>query len=165
MTLHLQSKATSIQDLLRRYGEILMELRCLNVTTTNDSPVGGYGEWLVCQAFGGERQCNSNKSVDVVTADRTRLQVKTRWNSASAKSVQLGAIRSLDADGFDYLVAVILSADFSVACAYRMPTSLVRRFARYVKHTNSHRLVLTAEIVADPECLDVTERLRALQAE
>jgi hypothetical protein len=38
---------------MRLYGGILIELKARKILTTNDSPIGGYGESLVvCRGFG-----------------------------------------------------------------------------------------------------------------
>jgi hypothetical protein len=151
----------SVKDLLRLYKEILEELEKRNICTTKDSPIGGYGEWLVARAFGGSRQGNSNKSVDVIAPDGTRLQVKTRWLPLERDSRQLSAIRNLDKGGFDFIVAVLLDKDFKVLEAYQIPHAAVARLATRAEHTNSHRLVLTPKVCRDGECVNITEKLRA----
>lgn len=155
----------SVKDLLRFYGEILQQLKERQILSTRDSPIGGYGEWLVERAFGGTRQANSSKGVDVIASDGVRLQVKTRWLPMERDSRQLSAIRNLDGVGFDYLVAVLLDKDFEVAEAYQMPHAAVARLATRAQHTNSHRLVLTPKVCRDAECVDITERIRSADPE
>ncbi|HUT56807.1 MAG TPA: hypothetical protein VNA25_02905 [Phycisphaerae bacterium] len=154
-----------VKDLLRLYKSVLLQLEQRKILTTKDSPIGGYGEWLVQQAFGGERQGNSNKSVDVITPERVRLQVKTRWLAVEHDSRQLSAIRNLENEGFDYMVAVLLDKDFGVAEAYQIPHSAVKRLASRAQHTNSYRLVLTPRVCRDPDCRDITEKIRAAEPE
>lgn len=125
----------SARALLRRYGTILDELKERKILTTSDSPIGGYGEWLVARAFGGTRQGNSNKSVDVIASDGTRLQVKTRWLPLKKGLRQLSAIRNLEGIGFDYLVAVLLDKDFEVTEAYQIAHAAVARLATRAEHT------------------------------
>ena len=154
-----------VKDLLRLYKSVLLEMEQRGVLTTKDSPIGGYGEWLVQRAFGGERQGNSNKSVDVITPAGVRLQVKTRWLPAEHDSRQLSAIRNLEKMGFDYIVAVLLDKDFGVAEAYQIPHAVVKRLATKARHTNSYRLVLTPKVCRDPDCRDITEEIRAADPE
>lgn len=156
---------TGVKGLLRLYKEILRQLEERQVCTTKDSPIGGYGEWLVAQAFGGERQGNSNKSFDVVTSDGTRLQVKTRWLPLERDSRQLSAIRNLDTGGFDFVVAVLLDKEFEVMEAYQIPHAAVARLATRAAHTNSHRLVLNPKVCRDPDCRDITQKIRAADPE
>ena len=156
---------TSVKGLLRLYKQILRHLEDRQVCTTKDSPIGGYGEWLVAQAFGGERQGNSNKSVDVVAPDGTRLQVKTRWLPMERDSRQLSAIRNLDTSGFDFLIAVLLDKEFEVMEAYQIPHAAVVRLATRAAHTNSRRLVLNPKVCGDPDCRDIAEKIRAADPE
>ena len=155
----------SVKGLLRLYKGILEHLKQREICTTRDNPVGGYGEWLVARSFRGERLGNSSKSVDVLAADGTRLQVKTRWLAVERDSRHLGALRNLDKPGFDYLIAVFLGSDFDVAEAYQIPHAAVVRLAARAQHTNSHRLILTPKVCRDPECQDITERIQMAEAE
>jgi len=154
-----------VKDLLRLYKNILQHLERREVCTTKDSPVGGYGEWLVARAFGGKRQGNSNKSVDVLVPDGTRLQVKTRWLPLERDSRQLSAIRNLDKYNFNFIVAVLLDKDFQVAEAYQIAHSAVARLATRAEYTNSYRLVLTPKVCRDHECHNITEMIRAADPE
>jgi hypothetical protein len=155
----------SVRSLLRFYGQILQQLKEREILTTRDGPIGGYGEWLVARAFGGTRQGNSNKSVDVIASDGTRLQVKTRWLPLEHDSRQLGAIRNLESGGFDYIVAVLLDKDFEVAEAYQIPHAAVARLATRAEQTNSHRLVLSPKVCRDGDCGDITEKIRGADPE
>jgi len=65
------------KELVRLYGSILGELRERKIVTTNDGPIGGYGESLVARGLGGQRQRNSKAGFDVLLPDGIRLQVKT----------------------------------------------------------------------------------------
>jgi hypothetical protein len=101
-----------VKDPPRLHKNILQHLERREVCTTKDSPVGGYGGWLVARAFGGRRQGKSNKGVDVLVPGGARLQVKARWLPLERDSRQRSAIRSLDQRGFDYLVAILLDRNF-----------------------------------------------------
>jgi hypothetical protein len=149
------------KELMRLYGGILLELKARKILTTNDSPIGGYGESLVAQAFGGERQRNSSAGFDVLLPDGARLQVKTRYLPLEGGLRQLSAIRKLETRGFDYVIAVLLDRNFDVAEGYQLPHAAVVRLATFAPHTNSHRLVMTPNVCRDPECRDITERLRS----
>ena len=153
-------KAIPTRTLLQHYARILDELRSREVITTRDSPVGGYGQWLVCRAFDALPNPNSSKGFDVLTSDGVRIEVKTRWMAEPDDSRQLGSIRNLDRGLFDQLAAILLSEDFGVQEAYLIPHRTIVKLARYVRHTNSMRIVLTPAICADPEVEDITERVR-----
>lgn len=153
--------APTAKALLRNYRDILDALAKLDISRTKDSPVGGYGEWLVARAFAGQRQGNSTKGFDVLASDGTRLQVKTRWLPLERDSRQLSAIRNLDKQSFDFIVAVLLDRDFEVVEAYQIPHTAVKRLCTRAEHTNSHRLVLNPKVCQDGECRDITARIRA----
>lgn len=151
----------SAKEVLLFYGAILAELAQRKILTTNDNPIGGYGESLVARAFGGRRQRNSGAGFDVLLRDGLRLQVKTRWLPLVGGLRQLSAIRKLESRGFDYVVAVLLDKNFDVAEAYQIPYAAVARLATFAAHTNSHRLVMTPSVCHDAECTNITDKLRA----
>jgi hypothetical protein len=156
---------SSPRELLRQYRGILDELRESGIITTRDSPIGGYGQGLICKALDAEPKGNSAKGVDAITRDGLRLQIKTRWLAEPKDSRQLSAIRNL-ADGlFDYVAAVFLDCDFGVQEAYLIPHTAVVRFAKPVSHTNSSRLVLTPKVCSDPSVQVITDRVRAIEPE
>ena len=139
------------KELLRLYGAILGELARRKILTTNDNPIGGYGESLVARAFAGERQRNSSAGFDVLLPDGVRLQVKTRWLPIERGLRQLSAIRKLESGAFDYIVAVLLDKNFDITEAYQIPHAASleqnRHLARYAaeflelrrsRHENQH---------------------------
>lgn len=152
------------RELLCLHSAAISALEAKDVVTTRNNPVGGYGEWLVASAFDGTRQPNSNKGVRVVASDGARLQVRTRWLAVEGDSRQLGAIRYLDKELFDSLVAVFLDPEFRVAEAYRISHSAVRRLATHVETTNSYRLVLSPTLCRSRDCVDITEMIRAAES-
>lgn len=160
-----KTSGPSAKALLHSYRDILESLAKLDISRTKDSPVGGYGEWLVARAFGGERRGNSSKGADVVTPDGTRLQVKTRWLPMEGDSRQLSAIRNLDGKVFDFIIAVFLDRDFEVMEAWQIPHSAVGRLAKRAEHTNSHRLVLGPGVCGDADCREITAKIRAADPE
>ena len=153
-------KAIQTRALLQHYASILDELRARGKTTTRDSPVGGYGQWLVCRALDAVPQGNSMKGVDAITRDGTRLQIKTRWLVEPGDSRQLSAIRNLESGLFDFVAAVLLDRDFGVQEAYLISHATVVKCSKLVGHTNSNRLVLTPAICSDPSVRVITDRVR-----
>jgi hypothetical protein len=151
------------RDLLRQYGRILDALRSRGVITTRDSPIGGYGQWLICRALDAAPQSNSYKGVDAITRDGQRLQIKTRWLARPKDSRQLSAIRNLDDGLFDFVAAVLLGSDFGVQEAYLIPHATVVRCSKLVRHTNSNRLVLTPSICSDYSIQVITGQVRAVE--
>lgn len=140
----------SAKVVLRLYGSILAELARRKILTTNDSPIGGYGE-SVARAFGGERQRNSSTGFDVLLPDGLRLQVKTRWLPLVGGLRQLSAIRKLESRGFDYVIAVLLDKNFDVAEAYQISHAAVGRLATFAAHTNSQKRLKLAKRLLRPD--------------
>jgi hypothetical protein len=89
-----------------------------------------------------------------------RYQIKGRQPTAENRSRQLGVIRGLERRDFDRLVALILSPDFKVLEAYRMPYRTVRKHGKFNKHQNGHVLHLDKRLLSDPNVRDITALLR-----
>lgn len=68
----------STRQLLRLYADLLTELVDRGIVRSRNAPAGDLAEFLVREAYGGELAHPSEKSWDVRTPDRRRLQVKAR---------------------------------------------------------------------------------------
>jgi len=136
-TVDLNSLTT--RELLALHGGTLAELRVRGVVRTANGPAGDYAEALVAKALDGTLAPNSEKSWDVVLADGTRLQVKSRVisNPERPGQRQLSPFRSW---GFDSLVIVLFNSDYTVAEAVRLPADIARASASYRSHVNGHIL-------------------------
>ena len=157
----------STPELLTHYGEILTILRERGVTRTEDSPVGGYAEYLASLAFGLKLSTNSAIGHDGVDAARVRYQVKgrriTRWNP----SRQVSAIRGLGPgvpDPFDFLIGILFNADMSVMRAALVPLANVRAHSKLQPHVNGWRFHLRDAIWSEPGVQDVTDAIRTAAA-
>lgn len=104
----------------------------------------------------------SAKAADAICADGKLYQVKGRRVTEHNQSRQLGAMRALDAGGFDYLAAVLFAEDYSVVHAAIIPHSAVLAGATFVKHTNSWRFILRDAVWDWPETQDVTAALQTV---
>jgi hypothetical protein len=154
----------SESGLFSLYRAILSELKRRGVIRTENAPVGGYAEYLVATAFGGQLAPNSEKSWDVLTKDGEKLQVKARVVSDPAEpgQLQLSPFRSFS---FDFAVIVLLSAtDYTVSRAAKVPRYVVESSAIYRQHVNGKVLFARPEIMGHPDASDLTAALRAAQA-
>lgn len=97
---------------------------------------------------------------DATNAEGSRFQIKGRRLHKHNTSRQLSAIRDLA--GFDVLAGVLLDAEFAVARAALIPSSVVRDRSTFTKHTNSHRFMLRDDIWDAAGVKDVTGDLRAV---
>ncbi len=149
-------------ELLRPHAATTDELRRRGVVRSSNNPVGDLAEYLFCRAFGWKMAPKSAKAADAICADGKLYQVKGRRVTEHNQSRQLGAMRALDAGGFDYLAAVLFAEDYSVVHAAIIPHSAVLAGATFVKHTNSWRFILRDAVWDWPETQDVTAALQTV---
>jgi hypothetical protein len=157
----------STPELLAQYGRILTILRQRGITRTEDSPVGGYAEYLASIAFGLKLTDNSAIGYDGVDAAGVRYQVKGRRITASNQARQVSAIRGLGEglpDPFDLLVGILFNADMSVMRAALIPLAVVRDNAKLQRHVNGWRFHLRDGVWSMPGVRDVTDEVRAAAA-
>lgn len=126
------------------------ELRLRGLVRTANNPVGDYAEALVAQRLGLELAGGSTAAYDARDRDGVRYQIKSRRLTSANLSRQLGALRNLDQDGFDYLIVVLFDEDFTLNGIWRLPISLVRERATYRKHVHAHVLIARDSVLNDP---------------
>lgn len=152
-------KAISTHDLLRCYADILDELKHRHVVRTFNNPVADYAEWLVAQMLDLELKTNSRSGYDATNSANEKFQIKSRRLVPSNKSRQMGVIRNLEAVEFDYLIAVLFESDFSLKEAYKIPQSVITKYAKFSKHQNGYILHLRGKILKDPVVEEITHAL------
>lgn len=133
------------------------------VIRTYNSPVGDFAEWLVSQKLGLRLEKNSARGLDATGSDGLRYQIKCRWERTdfpTPQSRELGVIRSLEKNQFDFLIAVIFDSHFQVRAAYQIPHEIIPRYAVYRRHVNGHILLVDGPILRDPATKDITHLLR-----
>ncbi|MDD9816396.1 MAG: hypothetical protein OXU31_10605 [Gammaproteobacteria bacterium] len=155
----------SLSELLAFHVAIKDELRKRDVLRSENSPTGDLAEYLFCKAFGWKHAPNSEKGLDATDDDGKRYQIKGLRLHRRKKSRQLSAIRSLDGGdaGFDTLAAVLFSHKYEVMRAALIPVKVVRCYAKYIKHTNSHKFLLQDKVWGMCGVIDVTENLRRVE--
>ena len=77
----------------------------------------------------------------------------------SSGSPQLGAIRALEAGYFDFLIAVVMNADWSIRLAVKIPHDALGALARFRRHVNGHVLQLTPAVLQIEGVEDLSELL------
>jgi hypothetical protein len=154
----------STPELLAQYGAILTILRERGITRTEDSPVGGYAEYLAALAFGLDPTKNSAVGYDGTDARGGRYQVKGRRITRWSRSRQVSAIRGLGEglpDPFDLLVGILFNADMSVMRAALVPVSVVRANSKLQAHVNGWRFYLRDALWSLQGVREVTDEIRA----
>ena len=152
-----------ILALMNQYAAVLITLNERGVIRTYNSPVGDFAEWLVSQKLGLRLEKNSARGLDATGSDGLRYQIKCRWERTdfpTPQSRELGVIRSLEKNQFDFLIAVIFDSHFQVRAAYQIPHEIIPRYAVYRRHVNGHILLADGPILRDPATKDNTHLLR-----
>ena len=148
-------------ELFARYGAILRELRRREVVRTNDAPAGGWAEYLICKYLAGTPAPKSEKSWDVLTPERGRIQVKARvvFDPSNRGQRQLSSLRSFS---FDVLAVVLFDDLHTVWRAVLLPVDEVQKHTRPDPHVNGHRLMATDALLNVAAATDITEDLRGV---
>ncbi|HWA23676.1 MAG TPA: hypothetical protein VG735_14880 [Caulobacterales bacterium] len=156
-------KGLSAAELLLLHAQMGDALRVRGIVRTGNNPVGDLAEVLFCRAFGWRQSGNSNRSIDAISDDGSRIQIKGRRITRHNASRQLSAIRDLGGGHFDLLAAVLFSEDYTVQRAALVPRETVAARAKYVAHTNSHKFLLHDDVWSVVGVQDVTEALRQVR--
>ena len=127
-------------ELLQIHGSVIDELIRRKVVRTRNNPIGDYTEWLVCDRLRLEIQSNSRAAFDAIDNVGVRYQIKGRRSDDNR--VQFSAIRNLDQQGFDYVIAIVYDHDYSIRFALRLTHAAVAELSTYRKHVNAHILIL-----------------------
>lgn len=154
-----------VSALLELHGDLLAELRRRNVVRSSNNPTGDYGELLFSRAFGWLLNGNSSANADATDANGMRYQIKCRKLETPTGSRQLGFIRRLPDKPFDQLAAVLLDGKFRVLRGAIIPYEVVKPRATYVDSVKAWRFMLRDSVWDLEGVLDVTEKLRAAEAE
>jgi len=138
------------KELLELYGKLMEELRRRKLVRSSNNPVSDYAEKIVCEKLGLSLQKKSSKGYDAIDENTgTKYQIKARRLTNHNKSRQLGVIRNLDQNLFDFLIAVIFNESFEPIEIWRIPQATIPKYARYSQHQNGHILVLTGKVLED----------------
>ena len=140
----------TIRELLATYAAVLRELRDRGVVRTSNSPVGDYAEYLTSIAMGLALNANSNSGCDAVGPDGTRYEIKSRRLATGSRANRFSAIRNLEANHFDVLVAVLFRDDFAVERAVCLPREAVERLSFWQRHVNGWILPVHESVWNDP---------------
>lgn len=139
----------SDKEIIEQYVELLSELQRRNLLRSNNL-VSDYGELVVSKALDLKLVRLSTKGYDAIDKNGRRYQIKSRREGSLKKSRQLGVLRNLDENVFDYLVAIIFDKDFSVKEIWKMPRTTALKYARFSNHQNGFILVMNDKILFDP---------------
>ncbi|KVR84266.1 hypothetical protein WK24_25540 [Burkholderia vietnamiensis] len=152
----------SVTELLAAHSAVLAELRNRGVLRSSNNPTGDYTEWLVAERLGLRLNKNSEKGYDATDADGVKYQIKGRKLSPSNASTQLGVIRDLDKQEFDFLIAVVFEPDWQVKCAAKIPHAVIGGLAKHRTHVNGHVVHVRPSLFDVLGVIDVTQALKVM---
>lgn len=165
MRLPIALSELSAIELLQLQAAAVDVLQKRNIVRTINNPIGDYTEWLVAKAFELQLSASSQAGYDAKSKEGVRFQIKSRRLKTPNAPRQLSAIRKLEDNAFDQLIAVIYNREFHIVSAYRLPYEAVKQFATFRAHTNSHIVHLTGDILLADCVEDITERLATVHYE
>ena len=148
------------KELLVYTFEIMNELKERGIIRTKNNPIADYCEWLVANKFEWILENSSKVGYDVVDASGLRVQIKCRVVGSGSNSRQLGVIRKLDENTFDYLIAILFDEKVEVISAYKISKELIKEYAKFSAHQNGHILSLKGDLLADKQIRDITQALK-----
>jgi hypothetical protein len=135
------------------------------ICRTTNNPVADYTEHLVTNALGLKLAAKSTKGFDATDSGHKRYEIKGRRRGSHRERVtRLSAIRDLDKQHFDYLVAVLFHPDYTVFRACQIPYAAVLDLAGFYEHTRSSTVTLTDSVWRDPRVTDLTQNLQSAEA-
>jgi hypothetical protein len=152
----------SVRDLLSAYRDSLTALKDRGVIRST-KVLADYAEWLAARGLGLQlASAGAEKGFDAVdpTTGET-YQVKARQVVPPYNQPDLRGGGRLIPKPFDFLVGVLLDADFGVSLAAKIPYEVVLERAKRIEYTNGYRFHLGQGVLALPTVMIVTEELRA----
>ena len=155
-----QFKTMEVLELLACYAQTIDELLSRGIVRSANSPVSDYAEHLVCNALSLEAAPPSTQGFDATDNKGVRYEIKARRETQRSKPRRFSAIRDLEGNHFDFLVAVLFAEDFMVKRAGILPIALVHRLAFYQQHVNGWILPLRDNLWSHQDVRDITKNLR-----
>ena len=135
--------------LLREYSTLMKRLKVQGVIHSGNNPVADFAEYIACQMLHLTLAKKNSTGHDAVDAAGRRYEVKSRRLTEKNGSLQLGAIRQLQAKYFDFLVVVIFSEDFELVGVWKIPRKTVAKYARFSKYQNAYILTFSDNVKTD----------------
>jgi len=138
------------RELLQHYANLMEKLHQRKLIRSNNNPVSDYAEKIVCEKMGLSIRGKSCKGFDAIDEKSgIRYQIKARRMTSHNKSRQLGVIRNLGQELFDYLVAVIFDESFKPIEIWKIPRETILDYGHNSEHQHGHILVLAGKVLED----------------
>ena len=151
------TKSTSA-ELLKLHAAIGPELRRRGIVRT-ENITGDVAEYLFCLAL--NLTPTPQAHIDAVARDGKRYQIKGRRVTTRNPSRELGSIREMAGQHFDFLAGLLFDETYGIKRAAIIPHAVVMERARFVERSNSHKFLLRDDVWDAPGVCDVTDKLTA----
>ncbi len=131
------------EDLGPAWAAVMREMHRRGLVRSWNNPVADYAERIVADHLKLQLASKSAQGFDATDNDgRIRYQIKSRRLTAENSSRQLGVIRKLDENEFDFLIAAIFDEELKLSEMWSIPHEVIKNFATYVPTLNGHRITL-----------------------
>jgi hypothetical protein len=142
--------ALSDQDLVALWAATMTELRRRELVRSSNNPVADIAESLAAKMLGLTLEGQSTAGYDAVDDSGVRYQIKARRLTAHNTSRQLSFLRNLDSQPFDVLLALIFDDGLQLQEMWKIPHSVIHKYARWSAHANAHILTVRGPLLLDP---------------
>jgi hypothetical protein len=149
------------REVLRLHSLVSNELRRRGLTRTGNNPVADLAEWVAARALNLTLAEKSTTGFDARDQDGLRYEIKARRQTPTSKPTHFSAIRGIENQHFDRLVALLFAEDYSIVRASLLSFEVVKRLARFKPHVNGSLLYLR-DVWAASDAHDITERCLAV---
>jgi hypothetical protein len=143
-------------ELLKLYAVIGTELRKRGIVRT-ENITGDVAEYLFCLAL--NLTPTPKAHIDAVDGCGNRYQIKGRRVTPRNQSRELGAIRDMAGQHFDFLAGLLFDETYGIHRAAVIPHAVVLERAKFVARSDSHKFILRDDIWEAPGVRDVTPEL------
>jgi hypothetical protein len=132
----------SAGDLLKLHSAVSAELYRRGISRSGNNPCADYAELLVAKNMRLRLVRNSTAGFDATDGRGRRFEIKARRQTSRSTPTMLSAIRAIEKQRFDFLIAVLFDENYGVQRAVRLPYETVRRLARFRQHVNGSVLMI-----------------------
>ena len=143
-----QLKNLSDDELGPAWAAVMREMHTRKLIRSWNNPVADYAERIVALRLNLTLADKSARGFDATDSDeQVRYQIKSRRLTRENPSRQLGVIRKLEDNEFDFLIAAIFDEELKLSEMWSIPHEVVKEFAKYVPTLNGHRITVRKPLI------------------
>ena len=145
----------SIPELLSFYVSVEDEFICRKISRKRGEIVGGYTEMLVCKMLRLRPTDGEMGGYDATDPEDGNQRYQIKGRRVSKGNSQMGAIKRLEPQGFEFFVGVIYKPDFTVLRAAKIAYDVLVGLSELKRTTNGHQLFLTNRVIQRDDVEDI----------